>query len=152
MVKKVNNIKTTDTSNLVKKSDYDTKIGEIEKKILDHNHDKYIATQEFNKMMTDNFAARVKQANLASKKDISDFILKNRFDDKLINLTKKGTTNKTKHVLVQNEFFKLPEKFKILSTTRLTKSLIKNYSFQMDYKYLIFVSMKNVSFKNSKTY
>ena len=78
-LKKVNNIKTTDTSNLVKKSDYDTKIGEIEKKILDHNHDKYIATQEFNKMMTDNFAARVKQANLASEKDISDFILKNRF-------------------------------------------------------------------------
>ena len=79
MVKKVNNIKTTDTSNSVKKSDYDTKIGEIEKKILDHNHDKYIATQEFNKVMTDNFAARVKQVNLASKKDISDFILKNRF-------------------------------------------------------------------------
>ena len=70
----------------------------------------------------------------------------------MINLTKKGTANETKHVLVQNELNKLPEKFKILSTTGLTKSLIKNYSFQMDYKYLVFVSMKNVSFKNSKTY
>ena len=33
--------KITDTSDLVKEADYDTKIGEIEKKILDHNHDKY---------------------------------------------------------------------------------------------------------------
>ena len=34
LFKKVNPIQTTDTSNLVKKTDYDTKIGEIEKKIL----------------------------------------------------------------------------------------------------------------------
>ena len=33
-----------------KKTDYDTKIGEIEKKILDHNHTKYITTQELNKL------------------------------------------------------------------------------------------------------
>ena len=32
-------------SGLVKKTDYDTKIGEIEKKIFDYNHAKYIATQ-----------------------------------------------------------------------------------------------------------
>ena len=31
-------------SNLVKKSDYNTKINEIERKIADHNHDKYITT------------------------------------------------------------------------------------------------------------
>ena len=32
-------------SNLVKKkTDYDTKITEIEKKVTDHNHDKYITT------------------------------------------------------------------------------------------------------------
>ena len=34
LVKKVNTIQTTDTRNLVKKTDYDTKISEIEKKLL----------------------------------------------------------------------------------------------------------------------
>ena len=33
----------------LKETDYKTKINEIEKKITDHDHDKYIATQEFNK-------------------------------------------------------------------------------------------------------
>ena len=34
-------------SSLVKKTDYNTKITEIEKKLTDHNHDKYIKTSEF---------------------------------------------------------------------------------------------------------
>ena len=38
LLKKANGIKTTDTIELVKKADYDTKIGEIEKKIIDHDH------------------------------------------------------------------------------------------------------------------
>ena len=29
---------------LIKKTDYDAKISEIEKKTLDHNHDKYITS------------------------------------------------------------------------------------------------------------
>ena len=33
-----------------KKFDYNTKIDEIEKKIIDHDHEKYITTQEFNKL------------------------------------------------------------------------------------------------------
>ena len=33
-------------SNLVKKTDYDTKITEIEKKLTDHNQNKYITTPE----------------------------------------------------------------------------------------------------------
>ena len=45
LVKKVNNIKTTDNSDLVKKADNNTKFSEIEEKILDHNLDKYINTQ-----------------------------------------------------------------------------------------------------------
>ena len=45
-LKQVHAIQTTDTSNLVKKTDYDTKIVEIEKKIFDHDHVKYITTQE----------------------------------------------------------------------------------------------------------
>ena len=31
-----------------KKTDYDTKISEIETKLTDHNHNKYITTPEFN--------------------------------------------------------------------------------------------------------
>ena len=65
-------------SNLVKKKkDYNTKINEIEKKITDH--DRYIITQEFNKLTGKNFAARLKQANLASKNDIVSFVKKDRF-------------------------------------------------------------------------
>ena len=60
LVKMVIVFKTTDTSNLVKKADCDTKIGEIEKKILDPEHDKYITTQECNKLTADNLAARLK--------------------------------------------------------------------------------------------
>ena len=59
--------KIPSVSNLVKKTDYNTKINEIEKKITDHNHDKYITTPEFNKLTSEHFAARLKQANLASK-------------------------------------------------------------------------------------
>ena len=42
VVKKINEIKTTDTSDLVDKADYGTKIDKIEKKILYHDHDIYI--------------------------------------------------------------------------------------------------------------
>ena len=43
-VKKINAIKTIDKSDLVKKADYNTKIGEAEKKLY-HDHDKSISTQ-----------------------------------------------------------------------------------------------------------
>ena len=42
VVKKINEIKTTDTSDLVDKADYGTKIDKIEKKILYHDLDIYI--------------------------------------------------------------------------------------------------------------
>ena len=46
----------TNVSNLVKKTDYNTKISEIENKIdTDPDHDKYITTQEFNKLTSENF-------------------------------------------------------------------------------------------------
>ena len=48
-LKKVNAIQTTDTMDLVKKSHCNTKLGEIKKKILGHDHrSKYITTKEFN--------------------------------------------------------------------------------------------------------
>ena len=99
--------KILNVSNLLKKTDYNTKINETEKKISDHDHDKYITTPEFNKLTVENFAARLAQANLASKSDIANFVKKTDFDDKLKNLNKKVTSNKTKHLLVENEFKKL---------------------------------------------
>ena len=62
----------------MKKTDCDTKLSDIEKKIADHNHDKYITTQEFKKLTTENFNARLAQANLITKTD---------FDAKLQSLT-----------------------------------------------------------------
>ena len=86
---------------LLKKIDYNTKVTEInfyKVKLNNHNHDKYIDTQEFNKLAADVFNARLAQANL---------ITKTNFDAKLSNLNRKITKNKTDHLLVQNEFKKL---------------------------------------------
>ena len=49
------------------------------------------------------FAARLAQANLASKNDIAAFVKKINFDDKIKNLNKKVTSNKLKHLVVENE-------------------------------------------------
>ena len=65
---------------LLKKQIYDTKVTEIENKLNNHNHDKYITTPEF-----DTLAA----------------------DDKLSSFNRKITENKTKHLLVQNYLNKL---------------------------------------------
>ena len=62
LVDNVYNINTTDISDLVKNTDYNTKINEIEKKITGHDHVIYITTQKFNKLTSQNFAARVVQA------------------------------------------------------------------------------------------
>ena len=37
----------------VKKTDYNAKVTEIENKLNNHNHDKYIDTSEFNKLTAD---------------------------------------------------------------------------------------------------
>ena len=82
-------LQTTYTSNLIppppKKKDYETKAGEIKKKILDYNHDKYITTQEYNNLMAENFAARLElkadisnQTKLATKAGIADFAKKQK--------------------------------------------------------------------------
>ena len=86
------------SSSVKKNTDYDTRISEIEKKLTDHNHGKYIATPEFNTLAPDVFNARLAQANLITKPD---------FDVKLSSLNRKITSNKTKHLLVENELNKL---------------------------------------------
>ena len=77
--------KIPNTSNLVKKKDHNAKITELENKLTNHNHDKYIDTQEFNKLAADVFNARIAQANLITKTD---------FDAKLSSLNKKVNSNK----------------------------------------------------------
>ena len=81
-------------NNLVKKRDYNTLITDIENKLTNHNHDKYIDTSEFNTLATNYFNARLAQANLITKTD---------FDAKLSILNKKITKNKSDRLLVQND-------------------------------------------------
>ena len=120
--------KIPNVNNLVKKTDYNTKISEIENKITtDHDHDKYITTQEFNKLASEKCFARLGQPNLANKNEMANLIIKTDFDDKLKNLNKNLSWNKTKHVLVENELNELSEKVKAISTKGLTKYLINKF-------------------------
>ena len=82
-------------SGLVTTSDYYTKISDIEKKITDHDHDKYLNTPEFNTMTESTFNAR-----LAAQ---TDLIRKLEFDVKLKSISDRVTLNKSKYLLVENE-------------------------------------------------
>ena len=81
----------------MKKTDYDTKTSEIENKVIDHNHDRYITTPELNILAARIFNARLAKAHLVTKTD---------FDTKLQSLNKKINSNKTKYLLVENEIKK----------------------------------------------
>ena len=94
--------KIPDVSSLLKKTDYNTKISDIEKKIIDRNHDKYITTPKCNTMAADVFNAR-----LAAQ---TDLIRKPEFAFKLKGISDRVTKNKTKHLLVENEI-KILQKF-----------------------------------------
>ena len=59
--------KIPSVSSLVKKTGYCTKITEIEQKLSDHNHDKYITTPEFNTLAAHVFNAGLARANLITK-------------------------------------------------------------------------------------
>ena len=82
--------KIPDASSLVKKTNFDTKISELEKKLTDHNHEKYITTPEFNTFAASVINARLAQANLITEAD---------FDAKMSSLNRKITLNKSKHLL-----------------------------------------------------
>ena len=73
----------------MEKTDYNTKISGIEKKVSDHNHDKYITTLEFNNLAAGVFTSRLAQVDLVTKTD---------FDTKLKDISKRITsTKKTKN-------------------------------------------------------
>ena len=79
-----------------------------------HDQDKYITTQEFDKITAKTLPARLAQASLVRKNDISNFV-------------KKTNLNK-------NELNELSEKVKAISTKRLT-----NFSSGIFQNYLVFI-------------
>ena len=60
-----------------KKTDYNTKFTQIERKVTDRIYDKYVTTPEFQMFTAKVFHSRLKQVNLTTKTD---------FDNKLIKL------------------------------------------------------------------
>ena len=94
-----------------------TDLTAVEYDIADHS--KYITTPSFNKLTAESFTARLKQASLAIKGDIADFVKRTDFDDKLKNSNKKVTSNKLQHVLVENELKKLQDKIEKLHGAQL---------------------------------
>ena len=82
----------------LKKTDYNTKVTEIENKLNNNNHDKHIDTSKFNTLASNVFNARLAQAYLITKTDL---------DAKLSSLNEKTTQNKSKHLLIENELNKL---------------------------------------------
>ena len=99
-------VKIPDITNLATNTTLNAKINEVKNRIpnitnsatttaltaVENNmsdHIKSITTLEFNKLTTENFTARIKQANLATKRNIAGFVKKTDFDDKLKNQNKK---------------------------------------------------------------
>ena len=75
-----------------------------------HDYSKYISTRECSKLTSQNVSERLAQSNMVSKNDVDDF------DNKLKNSNKNVTSNKTKHVLIENELNELSGKVRLLST------------------------------------
>ena len=87
--------KIPNVSSLVKKTDFDKKTSEFEKKLTDHNHEiNYLSPLQATKLTAENFAADLKQANLVIKTD---------FDDTVKSFNQKINSLKTKHLVVENE-------------------------------------------------
>ena len=85
--------KIISVSGLVKKTDYDAKIKDIERK--------YFSTTDYNKFTSDILDVKIKQKELVSKSDI---------DKKLINVSGKITENKRKQVEFEKEITDLTNK------------------------------------------
>ena len=85
--------KILSVSGLIKKTDYDAKIKDIE--------GKYFFTADYNKFTSDIFDVKIKQKELVNKTDI---------DKKLININRRVTSNKTKHVEADKKLNHLTKK------------------------------------------
>ena len=73
-------------STLFKKKNYNSKISKIEKRITDHNRDKYITSPEFNNLVAKIFTAKLAHENLVKKTEL---------DTKMRSLNQKISSNKT---------------------------------------------------------
>ena len=144
MVKTFNAIQAIDTTGLVKKAENNTRIKDIEKKIINHN--KCITKNDSNKLMNENLVEILKQENLANKNYIANFVKNTDFDKKLIRIKKKVTSNKAKHAEAEKKLNDhktsytklindLLEKSELISTKRLTKDLINGFSILSGAKY-----------------
>ena len=100
-----------------------TNISEVENEIP--NHDKYVSTPEFNKLAAESFAARLKEADLVSK---------TFFANKLTRFNKQITSNKTKHLEVQNKLNSLITKIGFFSLVEFILQVM------MDLKTRLFVN------------
>ena len=108
LVKKVNNFNTSDTSDLVKKKQTITqKLIKLKKKIQIMITTNILLLKDSIKQATLKKTATLKQANLASKNYIANFIKKTDFTDKLKKLIKKLTSNKTRHIEVKTKLYDL---------------------------------------------
>ena len=70
-----------------------------------------------------NFAARLKQPNLASKSNIVDLVKKTDFDNKLLGFNKRINSNKIKHVFIENELNELKK-----SWSNINKKINKRFN------------------------
>ena len=88
----------------LKKTDYNRKINEIENIVTtQNNNNKYITTQDFTQLTSEDFRAKLAQENLASQTDIVDFVKKIDFNDKLQNLNKKVVYSKKRHIEINTK-------------------------------------------------
>ena len=126
--------KIPNINSLVKKTDYDVKSTEIEKKLTDHNHDKYTTTPEFSTLAAGLFNARLAQENLITKTD---------FNAKLSSLNRNITANKSKYLLVENELRKL-------KAFDLSYFIGKSYFEDVTQDYLVFGSGSYIYFWKCK--
>ena len=69
------------------------------------DNSKYITTKEFNKLMTEGYTARLKQADIVSKTD---------FENELTRFNKRITSNKTKILEVHKRINSLIKKIVII--------------------------------------
>ena len=102
----------------------------LKKKLVDHNHDKYITTPEFNTLAACVFNSRLAQTN---------FITKMEFDAKLSSLNRKITSNSSKNLLVENELKKLKtfDSSYFIGKSHFEEDGTQNFSvFQPMYRYL----------------
>ena len=67
--------------------------------------------------------AKITEKKVVNETNIVDFIKKTNFDDKLNNISKKVTLNKSQYLLVENELNELSEKVKLLSIKSYNSSL-----------------------------